>query len=284
MTIQQAAMQAAAPRVSLIAKLAARFEVEPEKMLSTLKATAFRAMQDGKPLEVSNEQMMALMIVADQYKLNPFTKELFAFPDKSNGIVPVVSIDGWTRIVNDCPEFDGFDVKWSEETITSGDKKVPTWCEITMHRKDRTHPVVHREWFDECKRGTGPWGSHPRRMLEHKTYIQTARRAFGFGGIYDVDEAERIIDVTPEKAAMPDALLALNANVRPQAQPVDGRSVLFVLIQKLADFRAAVEEAATADDIHRIADQCARVDGMGELPEYQRFITFAQLKADNMKS
>ncbi len=36
--------------------------------------------------------MAALMIVADQYGLNPFTREIFAFPDKQNGIVPVVGV------------------------------------------------------------------------------------------------------------------------------------------------------------------------------------------------
>ena len=51
----------------------------------------------------------------------------------------------------------------------------------------------------ECKRGTQPWQSHPKRMLRHKAMIQCARLAFGFSGIYDEDEAQRIVerDVTP---------------------------------------------------------------------------------------
>ena len=55
------------PRAGLITKFASRFGVEPAKLLSTLKQTAFRQ----KEGEVSNEQMMALLIVADQYNLNP---------------------------------------------------------------------------------------------------------------------------------------------------------------------------------------------------------------------
>jgi hypothetical protein len=51
--------------------------------------------------------MMALLIVADQYGLNPWTKEIYAFPDKSNGIVPVVGVDGWARIINTHEQFDG---------------------------------------------------------------------------------------------------------------------------------------------------------------------------------
>src|SRR6185312_16439949 len=66
---------------SVLVRLAERFGVDPEKMLGTLKATAFKG-------DVSNEQMMALAVVADQYGLNPWTKEIYAFPDR-NGIVPV---------------------------------------------------------------------------------------------------------------------------------------------------------------------------------------------------
>ncbi|EOJ4766922.1 recombinase RecT, partial [Escherichia coli] len=43
---------------------------------------------------------------------------------------------------------------------------------------------------------TGPWQSHPKRMLRHKAMIQCARLAFGFAGIYDNDEAERIVENT----------------------------------------------------------------------------------------
>jgi hypothetical protein len=90
------AVVAAPPRASLVQKFAARYSIEPEKLLGILKATAFKV-KDG---ETTNEQMAALLVVADQYGLNPFTKEIFAFPDKQNGIVPVVGVDGWSRIIN----------------------------------------------------------------------------------------------------------------------------------------------------------------------------------------
>lgn len=170
---------AAQPRTSLVMKMANRFNVEAGKLMGTLKATAFKT-QGG----VTDEQMMALLIVADQYGLNPFTKEIFAFPDKG-GIVPVVGVDGWARIINEAPSFDGVSFSYSTD---EGDLS----CTCTMHRKDRTHPIAVTEYLSECKRGTGPWASHPRRMLRHKALIQAARLAFGFAGIYDEDEAHRI--------------------------------------------------------------------------------------------
>jgi len=146
------------------------------ELIDTLKATAFKG-------QVSDAQMTALLVVANQYALNPWTKEIYAFPDKNNGIVPVVGVDGWSRIINSHPQFDGIDFEQDSES-----------CTCIIYRKDRSHPIKVTEWMAECKRGTGPWQSHPRRMLRHKAMIQCARLAFGYGGIYDQDEAERIVE------------------------------------------------------------------------------------------
>lgn len=165
---------------SLIERFASRYGVEPNKLMTTLKSTAFKV----NNTEVTNEQLAALLVVANQYNLNPWTKEIFAFPDKG-GIVPVVGVDGWSRIINEHPQFDG--VQFTYEGAGAD-----LSCTCTIHRKDRAHPIAVTEYLAECKRGTGPWGSHPRRMLRHKALIQAARLAFGFAGIYDEDEAHRM--------------------------------------------------------------------------------------------
>ncbi|MEI7843910.1 MAG: recombinase RecT [Gallionellaceae bacterium] len=64
---------------TLIQKFAERFSVDSEKVIDILKATAFRQKAGSAP--VTDEQMMALMIVADQYSLNPFTREIYIRPD-----------------------------------------------------------------------------------------------------------------------------------------------------------------------------------------------------------
>lgn len=184
MNTKVTAAVAAPEHTSLVAKFATRYSVEPAKMLATLKATAFRG-------DVSNEQLMALLIVADQYNLNPWLKQIYAFPDSRNGIVPVVGVDGWTRIINEHPQFDG--LEFHEADSTNSDS-IPDWIECVIYRKDRSHPISAREYFDEVRRDTAPWKSHPRRMLRHKALIQAARMAFGFAGIYDPDEAERVIE------------------------------------------------------------------------------------------
>jgi phage recombination protein Bet len=203
----------AAPRASILAKMAERFNVEPNKLLETLKATAFKG-------QVTNEQMIALLIVADQYKLNPFTKEIYAFPDKG-GIVPVVGVDGWARIINEHSQFDGMSFQADPES-----------CTCSIYRKDRGHPITVTEYMRECKRETGPWKSHPLRMLRHKAMIQCARLAFGFAGIYDEDEAERVRHMGAVEEVAPPAGSSL-ASVRaavaakrpaPAAETVDAET------------------------------------------------------------
>lgn len=174
---------------TLTSNLAKQFNMgDGSELAATLKQTCFKS-----GTQVTDAQMTALLIVAQQYGLNPFTKEIYAFPDKG-GIVPVVGLDGWSRIINSRPEFDGMDFTQDADS-----------CTCTIYRKDRSHPIKVTEWMAECKRpSAGPWQSHPYRMLRHKAMIQCARLAFGFAGIYEPDEAERIVEAAAPKRVNPD--------------------------------------------------------------------------------
>lgn len=184
---------------SLVTKFAERFGVEANKLVSTLKATCFKG-------DVTNEQLMALLIVADQHGLNPWTKEIHAFDDRRGGIVPVVGVDGWARLINEHPQFDGMDFEQDDEK-----------CTCRMYRKDRKHPTVVTEYMAECKRpNAGPWSTHPKRMLRHKAMIQCARLAFSFAGVYDQDEAERIIEATVVDVTRSDDALDVPADTTPE--------------------------------------------------------------------
>ena len=173
--------------VTISKKLSSRFGMgDSTAVIDILKSTAFKG---GTP--VTDAQMTALLIVSDQYGLNPWTREIYAFPDKV-GIVPVVGVDGWARIINDHPQFDGLEFEQDAES-----------CTCIMYRKDRGHAIRVTEWLAECKRDNAPpWKSHPKRMLRHKALIQCARLTFGFVGIYDQDEAERIVE-SPEREINP---------------------------------------------------------------------------------
>lgn len=174
------------PKQSLIQAMAAKAQMEPTQFANTVRATVM-------PSKHTNEQFAALMLVAHEYGLNPIVKEIYAFPAKGGGIVPIVSIDGWVNLVNSHPKANGFNFE-----MEHNEKGELISCTCKMFRKDRDHPVEITEYLVECKRNTDPWKMQ-HRMLRHKALIQAARYAFGFSGIYDEDEGAKIADIEPSK-------------------------------------------------------------------------------------
>jgi phage recombination protein Bet len=176
--------------------MAAKYNLNKEEFKETIKATLMPKDRNGNPPK--DEQIVAFLVVAHQYNLNPFTNEIYAYPDKKGGITPVVGIDGFSAIINHQPDYDGMDIEFSkEETTLEGAKKCPEWCEVKIYKKNTSRPIVAREYLDEVyvppRSGfNGPWQTHTKRMLRHKAIIQAARIAFGITGIYDEDEAQRI--------------------------------------------------------------------------------------------
>lgn len=160
-------------QIAVMAENLSMGDIDQSSLYHTLKATVFKDAKD-------DNEFAALMVVANQYGLNPFTKEIYAFA-KGGKVTPIVSVDGWARLVNDNPNCDGIQFEQDNESAT---------CKI--YRKDRAHPTVVTEYLAECKMNTDPWKKYPKRMLRHKAFIQCARMAFGFSGIYDEDEAHRI--------------------------------------------------------------------------------------------
>lgn len=174
------------PKLMLLAYMADRYSLSEAEFSKTVRATC--GLEKATP-----EQFAAFLIVAKEYNLNPLTKEIYAFPGRSGGIVPIVSIDGWVNLVNSHGACDGFEFE-----MEHSDGKLVS-CTCRMYRKDRKRPVTVTEYLSECIRVTDPWKMQ-HRMLRHKSMIQAARYAFGFSGVYDEDEGRVIadaVDVTP---------------------------------------------------------------------------------------
>jgi phage recombination protein Bet len=176
-------------KAKLVPVMAAKYGIDPDQFMNTVKATVFPA---GK--QVTNEQACMFLVVANEYDLNPFIKEIYAFPGRSGGIVPVVSVDGWLTIINRQPDLDGIEF---EDRVEDG-KLVAVTARI--YRKTRSRPTEVTEYMSECYRDTDVWKRWPNRMLRHKATIQAARYAFGLSGIYEPDEAERIQEAIAREA------------------------------------------------------------------------------------
>lgn len=186
---------------SVLNDMAERYGMEPSPFEATVRAIAM-------PANHTREQFAAFLLVAKEYRLNPLTKEIYAFPAKGGGIIPVVSIDGWISLINSHPACDGFSFSWEQDADGN-----PISCTCTMYRKDRTHPIIVTEYFAECVRPTDPW-KMKHRMLRHKALIQGGRYAFGFSGIYDEDDGRTI-------AAAPAEQRQVSSRPTPPEPPAD---------------------------------------------------------------
>src|SRR3990167_4648736 len=157
---------------SLLEIMAVKYNLDPVNFLNTIKATVMRPGKDGRV--ATNEEIAAFLVVANKYNLDPFTNEIYAFPSKKGGIVPVVGVDGFVSQINRNPDFNGMEIIFSEDEVTmEGAKSCPQWCEVKIYRKAIDKPIVVREYLDEVycppKSGyPGPWQSHTKRMLRHK--------------------------------------------------------------------------------------------------------------------
>jgi phage recombination protein Bet len=247
----------AAPKASALQLMAGKYNVEPKKLLETLKNTVFRGATD--------DELVALVVVANEYGLNPLCKEIYAFPAKGGGIVPVVSIDGWIRMMNDHPQFDGIDYEFEHD---EGGKLIA--CTSVIYRKDRAKPVRVTEYMVECRRNTDPWKME-HRMLRHKATIQGARVAFGFSGITDEDEAIATPgftrDVTPVAAArtaphdpFKDPLPVVEAE--PVTTPETEQETAPLSMEdnpQLLDLLDKIELANTCEALNACKEECAEI-------------------------
>jgi phage recombination protein Bet len=202
-------------KLMLLDFMADKYSLTPDEFRKTVRATCGLS-------TATSEQVAAFLIVCKQYNLNPLTREIYAFPGRNGGVVPIVSIDGWVNLVNSNKHCDGFefDMEHIEGDLIS--------CTCRMYRKDRSHPVTVTEYLSECARNTEPWKMR-HRMLRHKSLIQAARYAFGFAGIYDEDEGRTIaeaVDVTPRpRVPSPSEAVQIEAATIDQATMDDIQAV-----------------------------------------------------------
>lgn len=201
------------------------------------------------PSGASPEQIAAFCIVAAQYGLNPLAKEIYAFPGKGGDICPMVSIDGWLKLLHANPDYAGMEHQYDDHG---------QWVECTIHSKTHPeHPVTIREYLEENNTNTPVWKQRPMRMLRHRATIQAIRYFGNYAGIYDKDELE------DDEAAM--------RNVTPNKQePKQGRPSF---LQNTAPAETQVETAQPAeqetqeDSFTLEADQSAPA---AEQPTYPR--------------
>lgn len=186
-----------------MANLARVCDVAPDEVYSVLTKMVMP--------NASGAEIIAFAMVCAELRLSPLRREVYAMKNRSGQFAAIVSIDGWLRLINENPQYDGMEIEFEDNPNTGK----PYSCTVRMHHKKRSHPIVVTEFYDEVRRNTEPWTQHPRRMLRHRTIIQAARVAFGFAGVLDPDEVDGLetVPATPAATAALSPTGRLNARL-----------------------------------------------------------------------
>lgn len=232
-----------------MANLARVCDVAPDEVYSVLTKMVMP--------NASGAEIIAFAMVCAELRLSPLRREVYAMKNRSGQFAAIVSIDGWLRLINENPQYDGMEIEFEDNPNTGK----PYSCTVRMHHKKRSHPIVVTEFYDEVRRNTEPWTQHPRRMLRHRTIIQAARVAFGFAGVLDPDEVDGLetVPATPAATAALSPTGRLNARLAAaRQQPAERPPIVDAEVQPDPEPEPTPEtnpaDSLTAADLDDLTD------------------------------
>lgn len=203
-----AAVTKAEKPISQLERMADWMKVDSTKILQVLNETAFSTGYDKetkkKNAPLSDEELQAAIIVANEYRLNPFLGQIHV--TKSRGrLLVIVGVDGWLKIIHD----HGDCISLTHE-FEHDEKGALICCTCRIVRATKIGDEIMQrsfeatEYLSECFQDRSePWKKWPSRMLKHKATIQCARYAYGLTGFVDPDEAERFNTIDVEQKPVP---------------------------------------------------------------------------------
>ena len=201
--------------------MAERYHMKAADVVTMMMGTALKTKKgDAPPTEA---EQMAFMGIAYEYGLNPIAKEIYGFRAQDGSLQPIVGIDGWVKLATKHAHYGGHrttmalqdsdgklatmeqDLETGIPTMDKVDQDfnwktaAPIWAQTSFFNTKLNKWIMGDiQLMSECFRPTQPWKQMPSRMLSHKSFSQGSRKAFGFSGIMEADEVERIRSVEAE--------------------------------------------------------------------------------------
>ena len=142
-----------------------------ETMLNTLKETVCKG--------ATTPQFRMFIEVCKGTGLNPFLKEIWFVP----GVGVMAGRDGYLRVANESPQFDGMDTRVERDA-----KNVPIKATCSVWRKDRSHPITCEAYYNEYKRSGGVWDKYPSAMISKVAEVLALKRSFSINGVVTEEE------------------------------------------------------------------------------------------------
>jgi phage recombination protein Bet len=246
-----------------------RHNIPAGRVAAVLTKTAF---PDAK----TEEQLIALLVIANAYDLDPFLKEIHAF-SKDGRVFPMVGRDGWNKALRKQATYQGKTVTEADKRVKIGNSKpCPEWMECTIRFNNGRDPETVRVWFEEWFLGTNPnWNTRPAHMLRGQAIKQAAREAFGIN-LYDADDRARMLtadieydSAPPEPSTRAEAAKQALRRQKPEPEETIEDAVVVdeetgEVFEEMApeEFEEAAAEAATTG-----LDMTAMIRAAGEMLE-----------------
>lgn len=235
---------------NILEALAEKAGVTSDKYLKALRSVAFATAP-----EIKVEEMMSVLIIAKKLDLDPFAREIYAIPGRQGQpIQPVISYDGWMKVLLRQPTYDGMEVIPSDTKIRPEgmDRDVHEWCEVIIYDKTRSHPLRVREYFEEVTRARkiqtrsgkwmldpkNPWVQMPWRMLRNKTVIQAVRNNYAVGGFDEVLSEDELENEAMDTANNAESVAKERAEAkvtRPGYPTIEDKEGLHSLLERLVN-------------------------------------------------
>lgn len=190
--------------LSVITAYANERGMERDDLVTVMMATIMPKSKTNADL-ATKADLIGFLQICKRFDLDPWAREIFMIVTKGGVLRPYISVDGYSRMANRQPDYDGCEFEYergvirvlrpdpdnnNEMVMTDIDGIAAITCRL--HIKGRAFPTVVTEFFDECWRNSEPWNKSPSRMLRHRAFIQAVRLAFGISGAFDYDAVNEI--------------------------------------------------------------------------------------------
>lgn len=184
-----------------------------ENALQTVQSTAAVTSYTPEQVETitktvakgaTRDELSMFLHLSQQYGLDPFAKDIWFIKMGSQQPVIMTSRDGYLKIANRDPAFDGMDsdVVYAKDVFrkTSGSGVEHTYslndrgpiigAYALVYRKDRSRPIyAFAPMKDYCK-NNGTWRQYPHAMILKVSEAMALKRAFSISGLVTREEME----------------------------------------------------------------------------------------------
>ncbi len=167
----------------------------PQNKLCDLLRNIWGTSKGQPPL--TDQEMWQGIAMIGRYELDPLAREIYV-SRSSKGLITVLGIDGWVKILDRTDHYDGFDV----EFLHDAEGKLE-WVETVIYSTKRTHPTRYRAfWKEYAKVGGFVSQQMPSHMLRIFSLRHAARLFTSVGGnVVTEEEAAMMMRSEPVTAA-----------------------------------------------------------------------------------